>query len=292
MQTSTTVKFNSHHFPVGTFFKLNDDPCLGENRAKVFQVKSVVQSVDLNYLLQTTQPKPKDFFGDMVETFHICHVAGIVYRGTGPVVIETTLNSDQTTEMVQMIERSLAHAKDLCMRQGVSVGKNSIAFLHTQLPRVLWLYSSTQPGVYLDEDKIYALFAKSSFSAKLNNVYFGNIFIVKKKALKKWFKQNQNRFWSNVKKYQKKYDEAVSAMYEQELDIEDSIVELGDNRNRINSLMDAEWGEDESFDRPSDFFRSGDQIFQELDKVLREEETTPPPLEDIRPTEKKFEEDF
>lgn len=285
-QTHAT-KFGSHHFPVGTFFKLNDDPCLGENRAKVFQVKSVVQSVDLDCLLETTQPKPKEFFGDMMETFHICHVAEIVNRGSGPVVIETTLSSDQTSEVVEMIESSLTHAKDLCSAEGIAVGKNSIAFTFDQLPRVLWLYSTTQPGVYLDETQIYALFEKSSFFPKLTNTFFGDIYIVKKKALKKWFKQNRNRFLSSVKKYQKEYDEMMSAMYDRELDIEDRIEELDENQERIDTLVDLALADDDGSDALDD-----SDLIEELDKIIHEEEKFPPSQEDIRPTEKKFEEDM
>lgn len=235
------VKFGSHHFPVGTVFKLNDDPGLGENRAKPFQVKSVIQAVDFNCLLETTQPKPKDVFGDMMETFHVCHVAEIIYRGTGPVVIETTLNSDQTMEVVEMIENSLSHTKDICSAEGLTVGKNSIAFTFDHLPRVLWLYSATQPGMYLDEGQVYALFKKSSFFPKLTNTFFGDIYIVKKKALKKWFKQNHNRFLSSVKKYQKEYDEMMSAMYDRELEIDDIVEDLGDldqNQSRIDALIE------------------------------------------------------
>lgn len=290
------VKFGSHHFPVGTVFKLNDDSGLGENSAKQFQVKSVIQAVDFNCLLETTQPKPKDVFGDMMETFHVCHVAEIIYRGTGPVVIETTLNSDQTMEVVEMIENSLTHAKDICSAEGLTVGKNSIVFTFDQLPRVLWLYSATQPGMYLDEGQVYALFKKSSFFPKFTNTFFGDIYIVKKKALKKWFKQNHNRFLSSVKKYQKEYDETMSVMYETELDdvevdpngedllefVESNILQK--KQSRIDALVEKAYA--------NETFKELDETLARVDQILSQPQVNLDVNLKNHPVEKKHEEDF
>lgn len=209
------MKFHTHHFPKGTIVVLDDDMC-GYTTSKIpgeeFETTKVVRTGPSNYVLETTKKMNPEVFGDMNQAFNVTCVKAIVKRGDGPVVFHEQ-------DFDPMDFRFLEEKHILADYLNIKIKKTH--FAHWSLRDILIFCINTRPvnGSMLDMERMLSAVEKQSFvkTSDRNGQGFGCV-SVDKKRLKRFIKQNYNRFLVNVKKAQKEQDDMYDEINERDLD--------------------------------------------------------------------------
>lgn len=205
------MKFNTHHFPAGTIVVLEDD-IYSHTTSKIpgeeFEITKIVRTGPKDYVLETTSKSNPETFGDMNEAFHMTCVKTIVKRGDGPVVFHER-------DFDPLDFRFLEEKHILGDYLNVKIKKTH--FAHWSLRVILMFCINDRPASAstLDMETMLAAVEKQSFVKTIdrNGRGFGYV-SVDKKRLKRFIKQNYNRFLLNVQKAQKEQDKMYAEMDE------------------------------------------------------------------------------
>lgn len=284
--STLTPKLGSHHFPVGTIFRTNVDPCLGVRSGKEYEVKGIVRNDVRNFVLETTT---FDVDLEMNIGLSICHVDKIVKRGTGPIVIcDSGFEKDFACDRINYIQNRLEIDKHFAICSGIKVRKNEFILSAFDFPGLVWLFSEERLDCSIDQKRVLACVKKSSLFRKGKNNFDETYYIIKKDKFKKWVKQNINRFYCSLDKLEKELEAIDKVMLDREIDLDDSgyggfeenDATISNNQKRIDDLVEKAYADD---------------VFKELDDALSEVETEQIALavkQENVPLEKKHEEDF
>lgn len=216
------MKFHTHHFPAGTIVVLEDD-MYRHTPSKIpgeeFEITKVVRTGPVNYVLETTKKMDREAFGDMNQAFNMTCVKAIVKRGSGPVVFH---ERDFDPKDFRFLEEK----HELAAYMNVKIKKTH--FAHWSLRDILMFCIINRPvnGSMLDMETLQAAVEKQSFVHSLND--YGSV-SVNKKRLKRFIKQNYNRFLVKVKKTQDEQDKMYAEMDERAFNaaFEDDFDEVG-----------------------------------------------------------------
>lgn len=278
------VKLGTYHFPVGTIFRTVVDSCLGERSGKEYEVKSIIRNDIRSFVLVTTT---FDHDLGMNIGLNIRHVDKVIKRGSGCVDIQDIGSSNEENENhIQYILDRIQHFRDFVVSTGVKVRKNEYVFSRFDTSIVVWLFGQERVDCALNSNVIWKHMDKSSvFKKTFISQYDDECLIVKKKAFKKWLKQNINRLYVSLDKLQKEQDMFEQAMLDQELDMDDDMGRdygptdiQSNNQKRIDDLVEKAWADE--------VFKELNETLANIDNVLSQEQ----PTLDVKV--KKHEEDF
>lgn len=299
MQTQKpVVKFGTHHFPAGTVFTIDND----FGKEEFYKVAKVIRNGYHSYVLETTTPNNScQTFIDMkmMYTFNISHVVTIEKRGTGPLIIEDEYSNGDTEAVLKMLEREQNRLKKAILEQGYKINRNDIYVPFECFQRYVWLYTGENNlGTSVSGNKVNDIASQSPFMKRIHCDY-GIIFVIKKKKFKKWANQNKNRFYCNVEKAQSEYDEIMNSDVSWGMgdDGDDSAQEpRSENQDRIDGLVDQALSDDHSTFGFCPAFNGDEDIFEEIDRISKQEEINPPDVSELIPSEpgkeKPFEQDM
>lgn len=223
---SNQIKFHTHHFPVGTLFRLKETVCfalIGEDLDEVFEVKDIVRNGEQSFCIRTTTADESFAFkgSDMLKSYNIVHVREIVKRGDGDIVIRQQYH-DHIDQMIEHTFDSLDCFRRAALNAAsIKIKKTDICFTDGyEISTLAWLYSQLDDScMTMCDRKVLQLFYKSALSYKRVQVRgYGNIYIVNKKRFKKWVMQNRNRFLTSVSKAQKESDDAMNEALDRAFD--------------------------------------------------------------------------
>jgi hypothetical protein len=239
------MKFIPQHFPVGTVFTLNEDmrTYLDENDKLTYTVRSIVRNGVDSYVLKTGEYRTFLDGAQIEKGYNISHVTSIVKRGDGPVLIDHGWYgvSQQRGLLLKDIELSKANLEDAKGR----------GYYSTYSPRyvVYWEAAKFAPvGSMLDVDELFVAIVDQTWCTRWEDPRYTAIsmpvFHINRKRLRKFIKQNLNRFLINVKEAVKEEERQNQRLYEQEM--EDDWRENGDfDINTHDALLPAASNDDQ-----------------------------------------------
>lgn len=280
-----SVRFGTHHFPVGTLFRVKETvrfSSQGEDKDEVFEVKNIVRNGEQSFVIQTTKPKESSAFEGlgMLHSFNIAHVREIVKRGDGPVEVLAS-NYKFLDEYIDSIVACAYSAKNTVMQKNPqAVRKNDLCFYRHDLERLVWLYSTinTDSQTFW-VGNISSIFERSSLFRKVDAAW-GPVVVVNKKRFKRWVRQNQNRFLTSVKKAQQESDDEMDKAMEDSFDRY-----LDDEYPETTGSQEGSWYSDDDGYSPSRerFLSESVALMEELeesDKVTGVGENQQVPTDD------------
>lgn len=288
---SSSIKFGTHHFPVGTLFTV--DKTIKDSVGKNYEVKKVIRNGYNSYILETTTPNmgSSAFIElNMMHSFNISYVAAIQKRGTGPLVIQQDIIvMDNNVRIASLVEEQ-NHYREVMKKENIHISKNDIVIPEFSAYNYIWLYTEDATDKKCTSIEIIEQMVLSSSVFK--KVYIkgeGHFFIIKKKSFKHWIKQNKNRFLTNVEKQQKKYDDIMYSMDERQFDDE-----LEYDIESDAAIEEAALRDDPNY---SNHYQFDDSDFESLKKLFLEDikETTEEPKPSTESSdlfEKPLEEDL
>lgn len=185
------TKFSIAHFPQGTIFELNPEflpQFNGENRQ--FEVDYIAQNGAQSFVLQTTT------INDIIDrpyAFNIIHVKRIVKRGQGEVKVYNSV-------------------PDINLWQDFSQRKSKTHYAVLNLtPFILSLiYRYVPITAYIDLDQAVESLKEQGFVKTISNDSWYSHYLVNKKKVKKWLRQNANRLILSIKAAEKYENELYS----------------------------------------------------------------------------------
>lgn len=205
------MKFHTHHFPVGTIFVLNDE-MYHYSTSKVpgeeFVATRVVRNGPNSYVVETTKKMNPEAFSDMNQSYNMSHVKAIIKRGDGPMVFEEREFNPMDFKFLE--EKHI-------LENYYNIKTKKTHFVHWS-PRDIVMFCirdrNTNGGGIFDMEKCLAALDKQSFATSFDHSKYGiGAVSLDKKRLKRFLKQNYNRFLVSVKEAQKQQDEIDNKLY-------------------------------------------------------------------------------
>jgi hypothetical protein len=208
----TNMKFNTHHFPVGTVFEIRKTIAHFNNKRTIWPCQKVVRNGAKSYVIDTGITHESVCF-DAATTvaFNIEHVVAIHSRGTGPVIIDhgyegIHVNKGIYNDMERMEVRSPIHsdygnheAVFIPRQRNYNTGSVKSVVMH-ELLKVLPV------GSHVDYSRLNNAVCDQTWTSSYSENIFG-ITCINKKRLRAWLKQNANRFLKKVSESEKEYEE-------------------------------------------------------------------------------------
>lgn len=204
------MKFCTHHFPVGTKFRLSDSilSCVNDLTADgVYEVREIIQNGVDSFVLRTGRTHTIGP-SDVEEGFNIDHVSEIVKRGDGPVVIDYGWHSFHQKRLLEDVLRMRAtHAPSPGFYLTGSV--QSVVFYE--------LSKLTGAKGMLVSRRLFRLLETQSWVTR-NNPDFLPVWRINKKRLRKWLKANYLRFQDTKKAQLKAEQDLEDELYARDMD--------------------------------------------------------------------------
>lgn len=286
-----SIKFGTHHFPVGTLFRVKETVRFsseGEDKDEVFEVKNIVRNGEQSFVIQTTKLEESHVFKGlgMVESFNIVHVREIVKRGDGPVEVLPSNYKFLDEYIENIVERAYSAKNKVMQKNPQAVRKNDLCFYRHDLEPMVWLYST----INTDSQTFWVgninnIFEKSSLFKKVGKSW-DTVIVVNKKRFKRWVRQNQNRFLTSVSKAQQESDDemykAMEDSFDRYLDDEYPEIRLPITADRQEGSCYIEGDDDYSPSRER-FLSDSIALMEELeesDKVTGAGENQQTPIDD------------
>lgn len=184
MTTKRKSKFNTHHFPVGTVFRIEGSEWMLKD-GDTFTATGLVNNNLDSWIVLTTATR--EHTGQVA--YNLDYVAEIIKRGDGPVKVESahpTIMRKRMQEDVDMMELPPGF-------MGIVPGKR---FYNTGSPRSvihLELDKVTNPFQIVDTDRLVSAVMQQTWTHRYCEgfVHFTSI---DKKKLRRFIKANLNRF--------------------------------------------------------------------------------------------------
>lgn len=204
---NNTNKFSWAHFPVGTIVELGDIIRPYTKASPIQTVKSLVQNGPNSFLLIMEEYNEAMKMNYM---FNIDHVAKIIKRGTGQPFIDDCNTGKRTT-----------YSNNVCFNTKVSKSKGQYLFYgYIELPTQYLALEYVPKVSCIDMRALMDYCVKYAGFKVVPDSFWGNIFIINKKKLRKFIRRNVNRFLLSPCKVQHELDMIDAEMYEK--DFEDS----------------------------------------------------------------------
>lgn len=180
-------KFQPEHFPVGTVFTVDDSVCWPPGCQSVFRAVSVVRNGFDSYSVETDTPSFIPKLGN--RQFHFGYIKDILSRGKGPVVVNHRWFGLQPPSKSLMDRTS---EQEFVSWTHFGKGKGQYKTL-SLLGTVQWLASCIAPaGTTIDWDRLLDALVAQSWVRRGDEMR--GFFYIPKKKLRRWLKQNLNRF--------------------------------------------------------------------------------------------------
>lgn len=212
------MKFCTHHFPVGTVFRINQDvvdyKLRDQEGSDVRAVTSIVQNGVRSWVLMTGVMR--EHAGE--EGFNISHVKEVLSRGDGPVVIDylyyCPVSSAQRERFAEDVEK--CEIRDLLKpKKGYYTTLSLSAVIRWELTKFI------QPGQQVAFDAAVEAVLQQTWVVKSQLDWFCALRVCKKR-LRKFLKANINRFLIDLDAAAKAESEEMNRQYEQAFeDMED-----------------------------------------------------------------------
>lgn len=245
------MKFNTHHFPVGTQFTLSPDFAF-MHRMGTMEVKSIVRNGPQSFILETTTPKDSTAFNEgTMESYNVAHVDSIVKRGEGKVELT---DQPYDSNMVESFWDNMQYTQNE-YRKVLNFKKNQVVVNTAIFLELHFFYGVEEKfDQSVDYDKALKLFRKTfgpfSPAKETTTLYLDSFLIVSVKRLKKWFKVNHNRFLGKLKIQAKIlegiYDRSMEEAFDRDFDDQQYDTEQAkrDIDHAFNSLLENSAGID------------------------------------------------
>lgn len=206
-------KFNIAHFPNGTVFQIGTSALFGNKDAqKVFTVANIVRNGVDSYVLQTTTRDEQLNAAsrtEMMSSYNIVHVESIIKRGDGPVSVDHNRYGLGTVVQNNSHINQDYYYWHQKQEKKYSSGKYVGYDMQGLIISILIKQGTNPAGMYDYGAFASLIYDQSWCHDKKSNVFC--FYICDKKRLKKFVKQNKNRFLMNVKK-------TAAIIYKQEMD--------------------------------------------------------------------------
>ncbi len=210
--------FCPEHFPVGTVFELSQETLSrsmfhGDGPVRI--VTGIVRNGVRSYALTTGIVR--EHTGE--EGFNIDHVARIIKRGDGPVLIDNSRYGTVFNEHhAEMIERSRITKPNeelgLRPRKGYYVTADFRTILHYEVSRVV------PESATVDYELLSGAVFKQAWYCDGKAEYFWRGATICKKRLRRFVRQNVNRFMVNLHAAEKAYYREMDKLYERDMENE------------------------------------------------------------------------
>ncbi len=211
------MKFDTHHFPVGTVFEINEDVRFG-GKAE-YTVTGIARNGARSYVLKTGELRE---YGSEA-AYNIEHVKRVLRRGPGEVVIDHSyhgvgssnrakLSEEQRMmEITRPVEVRLGH-ESICLFTPRKRNYNT-GSLHAIL--MLEIQKLDHPGLAVDYQRMIDALCDQTWCTQVRE-RFVCVSCVNRKRLRKWLKQNVNRFLRKLNSLVKVEKEAARISYERD----------------------------------------------------------------------------
>jgi hypothetical protein len=221
------MKTHFAHFPTGTLVRASD--VMKNNKSghplgdDVFEVQHMVINGAQSFVLVTNTPDNREVFGEgAMVSFHHDHVAEIVKRGMGPVVIEPQYHKSRilARDIYDDHDSEHQYIVDKLSNRGVRVTKNAYVFFTFESLKFGLLVNKilgddSERSLDMSRMIQYLRFDSHpewAFDIQLGDG-LGEAWVMPKAKFKRWVKQNVNRFRVNLRAAQKAYDAEMDRIY-------------------------------------------------------------------------------
>lgn len=201
-QRETTMKkafkFSVACFTPGTLFTVNDDMlnCIpGAKELNEFEVQAVYRNGVDSYVIET--PKPHPGIDETNISMNTAHVASIIKRGPGSFVIHERQNNKAIIEYyVGLMEKNRFDSFDKDKMKSLKTHHRTISPEFTTRFVLATMNISIE---FADCEALSNAIMSQSF-AKAVEVDWFTVFVINKKRMKRFIKQNVNRFRITAKR--------------------------------------------------------------------------------------------
>ena len=185
------IKFDFAHFPKGTIFLLKPEfrhQFNGED--KEFEVNRIFQNGANSFVLQTTT------WNDVIQqwySFNISHVQRIIKRGQGEILLSNSIPNINLWQDDRQVK-----------------SKTDYAVLNLTPFILSLIYRYVPITAYIDLDQAVESLKEQGFVKTISNDSWYSHYLVNKKKVKKWLRQNANRLILSIKAAEKYENELYS----------------------------------------------------------------------------------
>lgn len=213
------MKFSTHHFPVGTVFEINENVRFGETRTE-FTVTGIHRNGARSWVLETDTLRERTGYAG----YNIDHVKRIISRGTGEVkIIEShdpnflaSMQEDRQRMEIQRPVKVRLGGEEVTLFTPRKRNYNT-GSIQTLLMLECHRLGMTRANSLIDYQRLISQVFLQTWCTHIRQDYI-RITMVNKKRLRRWLKQNINRFLTPVKAVLKAEDEEQREMYEREME--------------------------------------------------------------------------
>ncbi len=224
------MKFDTHHFPVGTVFEINEDVRFG-GKAE-YTVTGIARNGARSYVLKTGEHR--EHTGEAA--YNIEHVKRVIHRGSGEVVIDHGYHGVGLSNRTKLLEEQ--KMMEITRPVEVRLGYESICLFtprkrnyntgSLQAVLMLEIQKLGHPGLAVDYSRRISAVFDQSWCTPIRERYI-QIICVNRKRLRKWLKQNVNRFLCKLDELVKIEEEEARVSYERDCqDWEDDYLKSND----------------------------------------------------------------
>jgi hypothetical protein len=213
------MKFGTHHFPVGTVFEINENVRFG--RKAEYTVTGIARNGVRSYVLTTGEFR--EHTGEQV--YNIEHVKRVIRRGSGQVVIDHGYHGVGPTSREKLLEEQRmmeitgpifgGHDSDGEPKVIFTPRKRNYNTGSLQAVLMLEIQKLGQPGLTVDYSRMITALFNQSWCFPVREKWF-QIVCVNKKRLRRWLRQNVNRFLCKLDELVKLEEEEVRLDYERD----------------------------------------------------------------------------
>lgn len=219
-------RWNTHHFPVGTQFTLSDEMMRmhsyqrDPNFLDVWTCAGLVRNGCGSYVIKTGI---EHVMGTTVteHSFNMSHVKAVVKRGTGPVIIDPNWygsNRWPTAEDRARLDRDIELAQSLeHSTRGIHATYSPMYYVIREARKIAAHNSALRQGLMIEA----ALANTWCREIKRDQSWHIGITLIDKKRLRRWLKQNVNRFLERMDKALEAEEAMNEEMYRRDMEADD-----------------------------------------------------------------------
>lgn len=214
------MKFCTHHFPVGTVFEINESVRFGKTQTE-FTVTGIYRNGARSFVLETDTLREHTGY----EAYNIDHVKRIISRGTGEVKINGSRREVDYQKVLREDQQRMEIQRPVTVRRD---GEEVTVFtprkrnyntgsMQTLLMLECHRLGMTHANSWINYQRLISQVFLQTWCTHVTQNYC-QITMVNKKRLRRWLKQNINRFLTPVKAVLKAEDEEQREFYEREME--------------------------------------------------------------------------
>lgn len=214
------MKFCTHHFPVGTVFEIKENVTF-TNPQTIYTVTGIYRNGARSWVLETDTLREHTGYAG----YNIDHVKRIISRGTGEVKItagrrevdyQKVLREDQQRMEIQRPVKVRLGGEEVTLFTPRKRNYNT-GSMQTLLMLECHRLGMTHANSWIDYQRLISQVFLQTWCTHVTQNYC-QITMVNKKRLRRWLKQNINRFLTPMKAALKAEDEEQREFYEREME--------------------------------------------------------------------------